>query len=142
MKRFSFKDRALHQLAALAVCTLAIPALVGCSQSEAPVFRLNLQGRSPADLQLTGSEKDEAEKEAKQQIETSLKTVSTVLYAMFGEPNAPFVMPETGLDQRKIELASGAAGRKVSAGRGDCIVSIVPTATASVATAPGRPRPS
>jgi mono/diheme cytochrome c family protein len=31
---------------------------------------------------------------------------------MFGEPDAPYVMPESGLDRRKIEMAAGPAGRK------------------------------
>ncbi len=111
MKRFSF-DR-LSRLS-LAACVLALPALVGCGKSEPAVFRLNLQGRSPDDFRVTSQDKEEDQKKAKLDNEASLETVSTVLYAMFGSPDDPYVMPETGLDQRKIELASGRVGSNKS----------------------------
>ena len=111
MKRFSFER--LSRLS-LTACVLALPALVGCGKSDPAVFRLNLQGRSPDDFRVTSQDKEQTEKDAKKQNEASLKTVSTVLYAMFGGPDDPYVMPETGLDPRKIELASGRAGSDAS----------------------------
>jgi mono/diheme cytochrome c family protein len=35
------------------------------------------------------------------------KQVATILEAMFGTPDRPFVLPETGLDAAKLELAAG-----------------------------------
>ncbi|HVU87277.1 MAG TPA: cytochrome c [Pirellulales bacterium] len=111
MKRFSFD--CLSRLS-LVASVLALPVLVGCGKSDPAVFRLNLQGRSPDDFRVTSKDKEQAEKDAKIANEAALKTVSTVLYAMFGGPDDPYVMPETGLDPRKIELASGRAGSNES----------------------------
>ncbi len=93
-----------------AALLLFVPVLVGCTKIEAPAFRLNLQGRDPQDFVLTGSEQDQAQRDAKEQNLTALKGVSTILYAMFGSPDDPYIMPETALDPRKIKLAAGAAG--------------------------------
>ncbi|HEY1600141.1 MAG TPA: cytochrome c [Pirellulales bacterium] len=107
MKRYSFIS---WRCVGLVVAATVLPAVAGCTKVDPPVFHLNLQGRDPHDFLLTGKEKDQAERDAKQQNATSLDAVATVLYAMFGEPNAPFVLPETGLDPRKIELAAGRTG--------------------------------
>ena len=93
--------------AAFITAALFLSALGGCSKVEPPVFQLNLQGRNPDDFLVTGREKDKDDRAAKEQNLDALKAVSTVLYAMFGEPDAPFVMADTGLDRRKIELAAG-----------------------------------
>ena len=85
-------------------------ALAGCTQTDPPVFHLNLQGRDRQDFMLTGREENDTARDAKKQNMEQLKAVSTVLYAMFGEPNAPYVLPEMGLDLRKIELAAGRTG--------------------------------
>ena len=108
MKRFSLVN--LRRLG-LAATALLLPAVVGCTKVEPPAFKLNLQGRNPDDFIVSG---EGAERDAKEQNVTSLQTVSTVLYAMFGEPNEPFVLPESGLDARKVALAAGPSGGEAS----------------------------
>ena len=106
MKRFLHRDPRFVGLAAVA-CLAFVAA--GCGEVAPPVFRINLQGRDPKDFVLTGRE-DETEQTAKKQNIAALDTVSTVLYAFYGEPNEPYVVPESGLDLRKVELAAGPAG--------------------------------
>jgi mono/diheme cytochrome c family protein len=92
-----------------AVAALLLSA-AGCTHTDPPTFRLNLQGRDPRDFYVTWKEESDAARDAKKQSGEQLNTVSTILYAMFGEPNAPYVLPEMGLDLRKIELAAGPTG--------------------------------
>jgi mono/diheme cytochrome c family protein len=67
-----------------------LAALGGCAESSPPVFRLDMtkmvgRGISPANQQ----------------------AIADTLDAMFGTPDQPFAMPETGLDQRKLSMAAG-----------------------------------
>src|SRR5580704_15793294 len=84
-------------------------AAAGCTQTEPVMFRLNLQGRDPQDFYVTWKEENDAARDTKKQNGDQLGAVATILYAMFGEPDAPYVLPEMGLDLRKIELAAGPA---------------------------------
>ena len=70
---------------------LALAVSIGCDQSE-PAFRLNMVEAVSND---TGPEYQQE--------------ILNVLGAMFGTPDEPFVLPETGLDQGQLQLAAGPA---------------------------------
>jgi mono/diheme cytochrome c family protein len=72
------------------VCLWALAGTAGCTKSDPPRFALNM-------VELT---RREIEKPYHQDIATALE-------ALFGTPNEPFVLPETGLDASKIALAAG-----------------------------------
>jgi mono/diheme cytochrome c family protein len=65
-------------------------ALVGCSESSSPPFRLDM-------LQVVSNDISPDHQ----------KAIADVLGAMFGTPDEPFVLPETGLDIRKLQMAAG-----------------------------------
>jgi mono/diheme cytochrome c family protein len=64
----------------------------GCEQAPAPDFRLNM-------VQMVNNE---TSAEYQQEI-------ADVMAALFGTPDEPFAMAETGLDQLRLDLAAGAA---------------------------------
>src|SRR5690554_3344517 len=88
---------------------LAFVALsaAGCGSADPPQFTLNLQGRDPDMFRVTGDEEDESEREDKETRRKALDDVATALVAMFGTPDEPYVMPESGLDIKKLRLAAG-----------------------------------
>ncbi len=67
-------------------------ALAGCveAESEPPKFRLNM-------TQVT----------ANQLVPAHQQAIADILDAMFGTPDKPFALPETGLDLRKLKMAAG-----------------------------------
>lgn len=65
---------------------------VGCQQSEPPKFRLNM-------VAMTNNGLDEAFQE----------DIADALGAVFGTPDDPQVIPETGLDPTRLALAAGNA---------------------------------
>ena len=69
--------------------SLLLLALIGCSQSE-PRFRLNMEGPEKANL-------DRRIQQA----------VVDATVALFGTPDEPYVIPESGLDLQKLQLAAG-----------------------------------
>jgi mono/diheme cytochrome c family protein len=69
---------------------LLVAALVGCEKSEPAQFRLDM-------MQIT----------ANQIIPEHQKAVANILDAMFGTPDEPFALPESGLDLRKLKMAAG-----------------------------------
>ena len=71
---------------------LFFAACLGCGQGSAPDFHLNM-------VKMASKELDD---DYQQQI-------ADVLGAMFGTPDKPATLPETGFDQRRLELAAGAA---------------------------------
>lgn len=73
-------------LVALLACLFA----VGCLKSEPARFRVDTVSMT----------RDELTNDQQQ-------TIATVLEALFGTPDNPQVFPETGLDAKKIRLASG-----------------------------------
>ncbi|MEO2046999.1 MAG: cytochrome c [Pirellulales bacterium] len=66
--------------------------LTGCEQSQPPEFRLNM-------VQMVSLETAPAYQQE----------IADVLGALFGTPDEPFAMPETGLDQSQLKLAAGPA---------------------------------
>jgi mono/diheme cytochrome c family protein len=85
-KHSAMPHRTLTKLVSLA----AIVALAGCGRSEPPAFRLNMV--TVTQSQLTPKHQ---------------QTVADILGAMFGTPDRPFAMPETGLDERMLKMAAG-----------------------------------
>jgi mono/diheme cytochrome c family protein len=69
---------------------LALATLVGCGGTDPPAFRLEMT--SVVDKQISS---------------THQRAIANILAAMFGTPNEPFAMPETGLNQRKLTMAAG-----------------------------------
>jgi mono/diheme cytochrome c family protein len=69
---------------------VTIAALTGCGQSEPPAFRLDMI--RVAENQISPKHQ---------------QAIADILGAMFGTPDEPFAMPETGLDQRKLKMAAG-----------------------------------
>ncbi len=66
---------------------------VGCGKSDSARFVLNREGK---DLNALEPEQRAA-----------LNHMTTALVAAFGTPDKPYVLPESGLDLHKIEIASG-----------------------------------
>jgi mono/diheme cytochrome c family protein len=64
--------------------------LVGCTESEPPPFRLEMT--NVVALQISRNHQE---------------AIANILDAMFGTPDKPFALPETGLDQRKLAMAAG-----------------------------------
>ncbi len=80
--------------AALATALVALSVLaVGCDRAEPARFRLNM-------LQMVDSEVPE----------THQQQIADILTAMYGTPDEPFVLPESGLDLKKLRMAAGPVG--------------------------------
>ncbi len=76
----------------LLTAATTLVALVGCEQAPAPRFHLN-----PV-VMVSNEISPEYQQE-----------VANVLAAMFGTPDAPYALPESGLNQQQLTLAAGAA---------------------------------
>lgn len=79
--------RKLSSIAAL----ITAAALAGCGKTEPPAFRVNMM----------------------RMVENNISTnhqqaIVDIVGAMFGTPNEPYAMPETGLDMRELKMAAGA----------------------------------
>ncbi len=85
MPRTHAVSRCLIPLACMAAL-----AAVGCGPTPAASFRLNMVEATKQRLSV------EQERQ-----------VATVLLAMFGTPDEPIALPETGLDEAKLRLAAG-----------------------------------
>ncbi len=74
------------------VLAAAVAGLVleGCGKTEPPPFRLNMMNVV-----------------AKQIAPEHQQAIANILGAMFGTPNHPIALPETGLDQKKLDMAAG-----------------------------------
>jgi mono/diheme cytochrome c family protein len=102
---------------AFAACLLAA---VGCGPTPPASFRLNLvEAISPT------AEKDAIDPE-RALTPAQEKQVATILAAMFGTPDEPVCLPETGLDPAKLRLAAGPVrsdivGRKNGLYREHCV---------------------
>jgi mono/diheme cytochrome c family protein len=105
IQKMQLTPKPLLSLALLAISL----AVTGCGKMEPPQFRINTQGMDPDDFRVTSADKDEEQKLAKEQSLRSLGQISTILYAWFGTPDEPYVLPESGLDLRKVQMAAGPA---------------------------------
>jgi mono/diheme cytochrome c family protein len=71
-------------------CILSTFALAGCGKVDPPPFRLNMTNVV-----------------AKQIAPENQQAIANIMDAMFGTPNEPFALPETGLNQRLLKMAAG-----------------------------------
>ena len=107
-------------LSILAAGCLLVPLAVGCGPTPPASFRLNMvEAVSPS------AEKDSISAE-QALTPAQQRQVATILEAMFGTPDKPHCMPETGLDPAKLELAAGPVrsdivGRKNGLYREHCV---------------------
>jgi mono/diheme cytochrome c family protein len=69
---------------------VAVIALTGCGQSDPPEFRLDMISVAQSEIS-----------------EQHQQDIANILGAMFGTPDVPFAMPETGLDARLLKMAAG-----------------------------------
>lgn len=95
----------------LALSCAALLAVSGCGEpgNFEPRYRLNSQGQNRADF-VEGSGADDA---TNKEIEDNIvyrQYLADALQAMFGTPDSPYIFKETGLDLKKIRMASGPAG--------------------------------
>lgn len=74
----------------LILLSLTVLAVAGCGTSEPAAFRLNMRVMA-----------------ANRIIPQHQQQIANVLEAMFGTPDQPYALPETGLDVRKLKLAAG-----------------------------------
>jgi mono/diheme cytochrome c family protein len=72
------------------LAVLAVAALAGCGKVDPPPFRLNMTNVV-----------------AKQIAPENQLAIANILDAMFGTPDEPFAMPETGLNLRLLKMAAG-----------------------------------
>jgi mono/diheme cytochrome c family protein len=97
-----------------------LAAVSGCGPTPPASFRLNMvEAISPT------AEKDSIDAEQALTVEQQ-KQVATILLAMFGTPDDPVCLPETGLDLAKLKLAAGPVrsdivGRKNGLFREHCV---------------------
>jgi mono/diheme cytochrome c family protein len=93
----------------------------GCGRTEPASFRLNMVAATKTTAPLSGLEQPWAGwSEARQ------RQVATILEAMFGTPDDPVALPETGLDEGRLRLAAGPVrsdivGRKNGLYREHCV---------------------
>jgi mono/diheme cytochrome c family protein len=74
----------------LAACLAVCFALTGCGKAPSPPFRSNMFEMAKAQIP------DEQQ-----------QTIADVLDAMYGTPDEPFVLAETGLDLARLQVAAG-----------------------------------
>ena len=96
-------------------------ASTGCGRTEPASFRLNMVAATKTTAPLSGLKEPWAGWSEDRQ-----RQVATILEAMFGTPDRPEVVPETGLDQGKLRLAAGPVhsdivGRKNGLYREHCV---------------------
>jgi mono/diheme cytochrome c family protein len=82
-------NKYLNSIGLILIACVAV-VLVGCSESSSPPFRLDM-------LQMVSNDISPDHQ----------KAVADVLGAMFGTPDEPFVLPESGLDLRKLQMSAG-----------------------------------
>jgi hypothetical protein len=72
------------------LASFAVVALTGCGKVDPPPFRLNMTNVI-----------------AKQIAPENQQAIANLLDAMFGTPDEPFAMAETGLNERLLKMAAG-----------------------------------
>ncbi len=104
----------------LAPALALLVAMTGCGPTPPASFRLNMvEAISPT------AEKDSIAVDQELTTEQQ-RQVATILLAMFGTPDEPVCLPETGLDPAKLRLAAGPVrsdivGRKNGLFREHCV---------------------
>ncbi|MFM7206641.1 MAG: c-type cytochrome [Planctomycetaceae bacterium] len=97
---------AMNQTTSAFLRTLAIlgitVAAVGCGRTPPASFRLNMVQATKSAAPESGMEKPWAPWARQRQAQ-----VATILEAMYGTPDAPVALAETGLDLAKLQLAAG-----------------------------------
>ena len=83
-------NRLIWDTLRLSTLLVGLTLLAGCGQAGSPPFRLNMVEIARAQIP-----------------EEQQQTIANVLTAMYGTPDDPFVLPETGLDAAKVALAAG-----------------------------------
>ncbi len=78
------------KLASTFAVVVVAAALAGCAESEPPPFRLDMTNVVAREISPDHQ-----------------KAIANILGAMFGTPDKPFALPETGLDGRKLAMAAG-----------------------------------
>jgi mono/diheme cytochrome c family protein len=81
---------------------VVVAASVGCGKTPPASFRLNMVQATKTAAPESGMEKPWAAWAGERQ-----KQVATILEAMFGTPDDPVALAETGLDAAKLRLAAG-----------------------------------
>ena len=81
---------------------VAASVALGCGKTPPASFRLNMVHATKTATPESGLEKPWATWAGNRQ-----QQVATILEAMFGTPDSPVVLPETGLDAAKLQLAAG-----------------------------------
>ncbi|MGC3968090.1 MAG: cytochrome c [Pirellulales bacterium] len=102
--------RIAYTALAASVC-VAMPMLVGCSKpgNSSPNFRLNTQNEDRD--RYNSNVGTPEEKTLKETVYIpGREYVANALVAMFGTPDQPYVFRESGLDLKKIRMASGPVG--------------------------------
>ncbi|MCE9603770.1 MAG: cytochrome c [Planctomycetia bacterium] len=111
MRNFSFSGACLLRLS-LGFSALGLSLLVGCEKpgNSSPSFHLNNQN-SDRDQFIVLSTDDEEQKKRKETLMIPGRDyIASALDAIFGTPDRPFVFRESGLNLKKIRLASGPVG--------------------------------
>lgn len=85
-----------------ALILVALASAVGCGRTPPASFRLNMLQATKAAAPESGMEKPWAGWAEERQGQ-----VASILEAMFGTPDEPVVLAETGLDAAKLHLAAG-----------------------------------
>ncbi len=75
-------------------CLGALFLIVGCKKADPPEFRLNMVQMVSAETPTSPEYQQE---------------IADVLGALFGTPDEPFALPETGLEVKQLQMAAGAA---------------------------------
>ncbi|MCH8043140.1 MAG: cytochrome c, partial [Planctomycetes bacterium] len=107
------------RLATAMVLFASLALLCGCIKSDPPRFRANLalfesarpKKPEPAEGEDSGSDEFKSRlavyEEQIKELDANIQTVVNYMGAMFGTPDAPRVLAESGLDAAKVLLASG-----------------------------------
>jgi mono/diheme cytochrome c family protein len=87
-----FRLRPVRSLLMAAGLCVVLATAPGCDQSPPPRFHANL-------VQMNNPDNNISPKHQQQ--------IADILLAMYGTPDEPFVLPETGLDIQKLRVAAG-----------------------------------
>jgi mono/diheme cytochrome c family protein len=88
-------------VAPLVICLVAF-TVTGCGKTQPASFRLNMVHATK-----TSAPEGDLEKPWSSWSQARQKQVATILEAMFGTPDEPVALAESGLDAAKLQLAAG-----------------------------------